>query len=370
MNFDNLSIEGCAAFVLAIVFSVITFASIIYFATHKTSKTLVAVLATMVFPVITVFCWTYLIMNVCEQAVALSLYVSLGAAVGYLLIALAIAAIIVAARKAKQNRPEKVVETEIVEETPAEEPVQEAGETLLITSSEEVVEEVAEEQPIVETAEEIEEVTEVEEVVETQPETVEEAEVVEEVTEEQPAEETTEEVEEPAEIEEIEEVEESFDEDDDEDDEDSPRSVAFANTPKETFASQLSKLDEEYLAYFSEILTYAQEKPKTKTKEAKTHLTVSIGRMKVVQFKFIRKVLVGTYLAGSSELKNYTAQEKSVKIKEKPVVIAIDNEGSIEVSKNMIDIVHKNIMDAKAEKKAQAKAEKLAAAESENNDEE
>ena len=367
MNFDNLSIEGCAAFVLAIVFSVITFASIIYFATHKTSKTLVAVLATMVFPVITVFCWTYLIMNVCEQAVALSLYVSLGAAVGYLLIALAIAAIIVAARKAKQNRPEKVVETEIVEETPAEEPAQEAGETLLITSSEEVVEEVAEEQPIVETAEEIEEVTEVEEVVETQPETVEEAEVVEEVTEEQPAEETTEEVEEP---EEIEEVEESFDEDDDEDDEDSPRSVAFANTPKETFASQLSKLDEEYLAYFSEILTYAQEKPKTKTKEAKTHLTVSIGRMKVVQFKFIRKVLVGTYLAGSSELKNYTAQEKSVKIKEKPVVIAIDNEGSIEVSKNMIDIVHKNIMDAKAEKKAQAKAEKLAAAESENNDEE
>ena len=272
MNFDNLSIEGCAAFVLAIVFSVITFASIIYFATHKTSKTLVAVLATMVFPVITVFCWTYLIMNVCEQAVALSLYVSLGAAVGYLLIALAIAAIIVAARKAKQNRPEKVVETEIVEETPAEEPVQEAGETLLITSSEEVVEEVAEEQPIVETAEEIEEVTEVEEVVETQPEIVEEAEVVEEVTEEQPAEETTEE------------VEESFDEDDDEDDEDSPRSVAFANTPKETFASQLSKLDEEYLAYFSEILTYAQEKPKTKTKEAKTHLTVSIGRMKVVQF--------------------------------------------------------------------------------------
>ena len=363
MNFDNLSIEGCAAFVLAIVFSVITFASIIYFATHKTSKTLVAVLATMVFPVITVFCWTYLIMNVCEQAVALSLYVSLGAAVGYLLIALAIAAIIVAARKAKQNRPEKVVETEIVEETPAEEPVQEAGETLLITSSEEV----AEEQPIVEAAEEIEEVTEVEEVVETQPETVEEAEVVEEVTEEQPVEETTEEVEEPAEIEE---VEESFDEDDDEDDEDSPRSVAFANTPKETFASQLSKLDEEYLAYFSEILTYAQEKPKTKTKEAKTHLTVSIGRMKVVQFKFIRKVLVGTYLAGSSELKNYTAQEKSVKIKEKPVVIAIDNEGSIEVSKNMIDIVHKNIMDAKAEKKAQAKAEKLAAAESENNDEE
>lgn len=358
MNFDNLSIEGCAAFVLAIVFSVITFASIIYFATHKTSKTLVAVLATMVFPVITVFCWTYLIMNVCEQAVALSLYVSLGAAVGYLLIALAIAAIIVAARKAKQNRPEKVVETEIVEETPAEEPVQEAGETLLITSSEEVVEEVAEEQPIVEAAEEIEEVTEVEEVVETQPEIVEEAEVVEEVTEEQPAEETTEE------------VEESFDEDDDEDDEDSPRSVAFANTPKETFASQLSKLDEEYLAYFSEILTYAQEKPKTKTKEAKTHLTVSIGRMKVVQFKFIRKVLVGTYLAGSSELKNYTAQEKSVKIKEKPVVIAIDNEGSIEVSKNMIDIVHKNIMDAKAEKKAQAKAEKLAAAESENNDEE
>lgn len=358
MNFDNLSIEGCAAFVLAIVFSVITFASIIYFAIHKTSKTLVAVLATMVFPVITVFCWTYLIMNVCEQAVAFSLYVSLGAAVGYLLIALAIAAIIVAARKAKQNRPEKVVETEIVEETPAEEPVQEAGETLLITSSEEVVEEVAEEQPIVEAAEEIEEVTEVEEVVETQPETVEETEVVEEVTEEQPAEETTEE------------VEESFDEDDDEDDEDSPRSVAFANTPKETFASQLSKLDEEYLAYFSEILTYAQEKPKTKTKEAKTHLTVSIGRMKVVQFKFIRKVLVGTYLAGSSELKNYTAQEKSVKIKEKPVVIAIDNEGSIEVSKNMIDIVHKNIMDAKAEKKAQAKAEKLAAAESENNDEE
>ncbi|MBQ7327949.1 MAG: hypothetical protein IJX00_03210 [Clostridia bacterium] len=357
MNFDNLSVEGCAAFVLAIVFSVITFASIIYFATHKTSKTLVAVLATMVFPVITVFCWTYLIMNVCEQAVALSLYVSLGAAVGYLLIALAIAAIIVAARKAKQNRPEKVVETEIVEETPAEEPVQEAGETLLITSSEEVVEEVAEEQP----AEVVEEVEEVVEVAEEQP--AEEIEEVVEETAEEVAEETTEE---PEIIEEI----EDEDDDEDEDDEESPKGVVFANTPKETFASQLAKLDEEYIAYFSEILTYAQEKPKTKTKEAKTHLTVSIGRMKVVQFKFIRKVLVGTYLAGSSELKNYTAKEKSVKIKEKPVVISIDNEGSIEVSKNMIDIVYKNIMDAKAEKKAQAKAEKLANAETDNNDEE
>ena len=132
MNFDNLSTEGCAAFILAIVFTVITFASIIYFATHKTAKTLLAVLATMVFPVISVFCWTYLIMNVCEQAIAFSLYISLGAAVGYLIIALAIAAIIIAARKSKQNKADKVV----VEEIPAAQPAEEAGETLLITSSE------------------------------------------------------------------------------------------------------------------------------------------------------------------------------------------------------------------------------------------
>ena len=160
---------------------------------------------------------------------------------------------------------------------------------------------------------------------------------IEEATEE-PIEETTEEpVEEP--------VEEA-------NEEAGVEGVIFAKASKETFAEQLAKLSEEQLALYNEILEYAQAKEGTKTSQSRSHLMVKVGRLRLIEMKFLREKLVCKFMVGSSEIKNYSLAEKSVKIKEKPVNIELDGENSLAVAKNMVDIVYKNIVEAKEDKKA------------------
>lgn len=328
MNFKHLSAEGYAAFVLAIIFSIVTLASIIYFLKHKESGKLVAILTTIVFPTLATFCWVYLIMNVFAYPIDISLYVALGSSIGYLLLSIALAFVIVAIIKSHKNRAEKVVEetateTDETETDEAEETPEEVPATLLIAPAEETVENEESEEVVeeVENAEEtVEETTETE-IVENNEEIVEEVEQTEEVEESENAEETE-------------------------------QGVIFSNKVKKTFAEAIADLDEEQLKFYNEVLEYAQSKEKTKTKEAKYQLTVSIGRMKLVLFKFIREKLTSCFMASASELKNYSAKEKAVKIKEKPILIEIDSEDSVAVAKNMVDIVYKNILDAKEEKKA------------------
>lgn len=284
INFNNLTSEAFAAFILAILFTVVSIASIIFFVKHKEAGTLVAVLTTLVFPFIAVFCWVYLIMSVNKFAYDISLIVSFACAIGYVLIALGIGYLVIYLAKRKEEKSKIVAEAEEVEQ-PQEE---EEKPTLLLTHTDEVL------------------------------------------------------------LEKQEEKEENPDE----------QTVVFSNEEKKTFAEQLERLSRRQKKIYKEILEYAEEKEGTKTKEAKFQLTVSVGRMKLVLFKFVRDHLVASFLAGSSELKNYSASEKSVKIKEKPVLIEIENEDSIAVSKNMIDIVYKNILDAKEEKKETKKAER------------
>lgn len=149
MNFNNLSVEGYTTFVLAIIFSIVTIASVIYFARHKNVNIIIAVLASMVFPTITIFCWVYLIMNVYSFALDTSLYVSFGASIGYLLLSVAIAFAITAIINA--NKKEEVSKSAPVEPVHVEETVAQPIEQ----KNNEV-----EEQPVVETVEE--EVVEVE----------------------------------------------------------------------------------------------------------------------------------------------------------------------------------------------------------------
>lgn len=197
MNFNNLTVEGYTAFILAIIFSIATIALVIYFFRNKNANKFVTVLATLVAPILTVFCWIYLIMNVCAFSLENSLYIALGSAAGYAILALAISFSInailnkkekSAPKKVKQEKPVEA-KTEIVEkEAPivvapllianeqekvetVEEPVAESEET---TSDETV------EQPLeVEETEEtqiVENVENIEESVETTPETTEELE--------------------------------------------------------------------------------------------------------------------------------------------------------------------------------------------------
>ncbi len=301
MNFSNLSAEGYASFIIAIIFTIATIAMAIFYARHKKQNIIITIATAFVLPALAVFCWLYLIFIVSNFTVKWSLIWSLVATVGYLLLATAIAFLAQAIIKYLANRPEKPaketlvaeVEEETTEEVETEEAVEEDLPLLIENVEEEVVEEV--EQP---------DETNVEEI---------------------PAEET-------------EEVE---------------GGVVFAQESKESFAEQLNKLSDEMINYYIEILEYAKTKDISMVKESKSHVIVKMGRMRLVEFKFNRGKLVSRFMAGSSELKNYSMAEKAVKIKEKPVIIEIENENSVAVAKNMIDIVCKNILDAREEKEAE-----------------
>ena len=311
INFNNLSADGYAAFVLAIIFTIITLASFIYLARHKEINSLLGAFIEYVFPTLTVFCWMYLIFNVTSFAMGLCLLYAFIAAVAFLIVAVSIGLIVCAWKKDAEKREEQKVEK-------AEENKEDDVLMLEAPAEEEQKEEVVvEETPVEETPAE-------------EPA----AEPVEEVAEEATAEETTEEVA--------------------EENEDDPKveGVIFNKGPKETFAEQLAKLSAEELALYNEILEYAQAKEDTKTMESNSHVMVKVGRLRLLELKFLREKLVCKFMAGSSEIKNYSLAEKSVKIKEKPITIELLDESSLAVAKNMVDIVYKNIVDAKEEKKA------------------
>lgn len=330
MNFSNLSVEGYSAFILALFFSIVSVASFIYFMKHKeTTNTVLTVLITLVFPMLTVFFWSYMMFNLYEYEIALALGISFGIGLGYGLIALCIALIANAVAKAKANKEEEKPQEEVTlvapetMETEAE-PVEMEQKLLNAPETEEVAEE---EQPAEETTEEPQEENVEEEVA---PETV----VEENIESEQTVE---------AESTEPEVVEQG---------------VVFSNGPRKTFAEQLEALSDEIKGYYNEILEYAMSKPDAKCSNAKYHTTVKIFAMKLLDAKFAKEVLVCNFMAGSSELKNYSKKEKVVKIKEKPVIIEIDSAESVTVAKNMIDIVYKNIEDAKEERVEEKKAKR------------
>lgn len=112
MNFENLSTEGYVAFILAIIFTIVTIASAIYFARHKKINLVLNIFITLIFPILTVFCWTYLFMNLYAFDFAMSMYVSLGTAVGYGLLAFGISLLIscLINRKKIKNEEESIKE--------------------------------------------------------------------------------------------------------------------------------------------------------------------------------------------------------------------------------------------------------------------
>lgn len=341
MNFSNLTSEGYTAFIFAIIFSIICLAAFVYFTRHKDLSRMKIILITLVFPALAIFFWVYLILNLFEFEVLVALGISLGISVGYAIIALCIAFIATAIINSKKsNQPEKVAAKEnAVVKT---EKTDEEQKTKLLTLPETVdieQETIVTEKPAQETI--IEFVIE-----DSESETTEEQSV-----EDQPAEEQ---IEEPAPVET--ELEDGFETIEEETAEETEQEEVFSNIPRKTFKEQLFESADEIKSYFNEILDYAKAKTQTKYFDSKYHVMVKVGRLKLLEARFVREVLVCNFMAGSSELKNYKTQEKAVKIKEKPVVIEIDSSESVIVAKNMIDIVFKNIEEAIKEKLEEKKA--------------
>lgn len=103
MNFANLTSEGLAAFVIAIIFSIVSVAGFIYFAKHQHLGRVLTILITMAFPFVSVFCWAYLLFNIFACPALESLGFSLLCAVVYLIAAIIISTILNNVSKANEK---------------------------------------------------------------------------------------------------------------------------------------------------------------------------------------------------------------------------------------------------------------------------
>lgn len=123
LTFENLTTEGYVAFVLAIIFTIFAIAGFIIFARHRDLNKGVVLVIALVLPFFAVFCWAYLILNVIKYNTVMSLAISAGSAVGYVLLALCFALILNACLKNRGNKQpkENKDEEENVEESLKEE---------------------------------------------------------------------------------------------------------------------------------------------------------------------------------------------------------------------------------------------------------
>ena len=118
LDFTNLSTESYAAFILAIVFTIITIAGAIVILRRRfKTSTLIKVLTTIVFPFVAIFCWLYMILNTTANFdIITSLYSSFLITLGFFGIVVAVYFITLAIIKKKKEKDlayMKSLETEV-----------------------------------------------------------------------------------------------------------------------------------------------------------------------------------------------------------------------------------------------------------------
>ena len=109
MDLNNLSVESQAAFILAIVFTIISIAgAIIYFRRREDAGNVLKILTAIVFPFIAVFCWVYMLLNVLANFdIGTSFYSALLITLGFFAIVIGTYYLVIYAQKRKKEREEQ-----------------------------------------------------------------------------------------------------------------------------------------------------------------------------------------------------------------------------------------------------------------------
>ena len=106
MDLNNLSVESQAAFILAIVFTIISIAgAIIYARRRNVAGNVLKILTAIVFPFVAIFCWVYMLLNILAKFdIGTSFYSAFLITLGFFAIIIAIYYIVVYAKKRKAER--------------------------------------------------------------------------------------------------------------------------------------------------------------------------------------------------------------------------------------------------------------------------
>lgn len=108
MNLNNLSIESQAAFILAIVFTIISIAGAIIFFRREDSGNVIKILTAVVFPFVAIFCWVYMLLNILAKFdIGTSFYSAFLITLGFFAIVFAIYFIAVNAEERKKAKEEE-----------------------------------------------------------------------------------------------------------------------------------------------------------------------------------------------------------------------------------------------------------------------
>lgn len=123
---------------------------------------------------------------------------------------------------------------------------------------------------------------------------------------------------------------------------------------KETIDEKYNSLNNDYKAYYDEVVRYANNIEGIKRVKTSAYEDYKIGNNKVVRLKIKRDTVICEFAIANIQFKNYLKDNK-VSVKQSTSVIKLLNDESLEAVKNSIDFAKKNIEEEKAYKKEQAK---------------
>lgn len=115
VDFAHLPSEGFAALILAIIFTIVSLASVVFFFKHKDLNKIWLALIILALPALSIFCWIYLIISITDLGIGACFYISFACAAGYLLLMVALGFILNKTVKQKETVEETKTE-EIVED--------------------------------------------------------------------------------------------------------------------------------------------------------------------------------------------------------------------------------------------------------------
>ena len=126
--------------------------------------------------------------------------------------------------------------------------------------------------------------------------------------------------------------------------------ITISNIPKKPFEESLKELDAEQIEWYNQIREYALSKKDTRESISKYAITISCGKMRLMQIIIQRGKIVCKFMVSNAQLKKYAKAKGSVKVKEKPMDVEITTFESVGVAKEFIDVSHENIQIARNKK--------------------
>ena len=126
--------------------------------------------------------------------------------------------------------------------------------------------------------------------------------------------------------------------------------VVMSRTEKKTLNEMFRELDEQFQHYYVEIVQHAMGKPDAKQVKNDRYEEYKIGNTRLVRLQIKKGVIVCEVNLVNSDFMNYMADNK-MRIKQAPTAIKIEDERSVELVKNVIDIAFKGIEEEREYKR-------------------